>query len=68
MSLVTYGLGAGGAAPLQFLMRAYHTIAPIGYVYWTVENVPDTAGAQAPYPAIELVDIITAYEYPQVAP
>lgn len=66
MSLVTQGLGPGGAAPLRFLMRAYHTAAPIGYIYWTVENAPDITGALAPYPAIDLQDIVTAYAYPQV--
>lgn len=58
-------IGVPEVAPLRFLMRAYHTVAPIGYVYWTVEQAPDTAGAQAPYPVIELTDIITAHEYPQ---
>ena len=64
MSLVTQGLGPGSAA-LQFLMRAYHTVGPIGYVYWEVTGTPDPAGTFAPYPAIDLLDIVTAYAYPQ---
>ena len=67
MSLVTWGLGPT-ASPFRFLMRAYHTFAPIGYVYWTVEDNPDTVGTLAPYPAVELTDIVTAYAYPQIAP
>lgn len=62
MSLVTYGLGPGGAEP-KFVMRAYHTIAPIGYVYWTVDGAPDGTAAQAPYPAIELIDIVVVRSY-----
>jgi len=64
VSLVTYGLGAAGA-PLRFLMRAYHTIGPIGYVYWEVTGSPDPIGTFAPYPAVNLLDIVTAYAYPQ---
>jgi len=64
MSLVTYGLGAtGGGGAVSFVMRAFHTIFPTGHVYWTVANVPDSIAAFAPYPAIELVDIVVIREY-----
>lgn len=68
MSIVTYGLGPT-QAPFRFLMRAFHTSAPVGYVYWTVEDAPDTTGTapNVPYPS-NLIDIITAYAYPQVLP
>ena len=63
MSLVTYGLGAtGGGAALSFVMRAFHTVFPTGYVYWTVLNTPDATAAFAPYPAIELTDIVVLRE------
>jgi hypothetical protein len=62
MSLVTWGLGPGGGEP-KFVMRAYHTVGPLGYVYWTVEGAPDSAGASAPYPAIELIDIVVIREF-----
>ena len=45
-------------AMLFFVMRAFHTVFPTGYVYWTVPNVPDGAALLAPYPAIELNDIV----------
>lgn len=66
MSLVTLGLGPT-TAPLRFLMRAYHTVGPLGYVYWEVEEVPDFTGtaANVPYPAVDLTDIGVAYQYPQ---
>jgi hypothetical protein len=61
---VTYGLGAGGGgASVSFVMRAFHTIFPTGFVYWTVPNVPDSAGAFGPYPAIDLADIVVIREY-----
>ena len=62
MSLVTYGLGVSGG-DASFVMRAYHTSAPIGYVYWTVQTAPDGTGAQAPYPAIELIDIVVVRQF-----
>jgi hypothetical protein len=48
-------------------MRAYHTVAPLGYVYWEVEDVADFTGTalNVPYPAVDLTDIVVAYEYPQ---
>lgn len=58
MSLVTFGLGPSGGSDPQYTMRAYHTVSPVGYVYWTVTGAPDGSAAQAPYPAIELTDII----------
>jgi hypothetical protein len=64
MSLVTLGLGPT-TAPIRILMRAYHTEVPIGYVYWEVEEVPDPLGLLAPFPAVDLLDIVIAYEYPQ---
>jgi len=66
MSLVTLGLGPT-TAPLRILMRAYHTVAPVGYVYWEVEDVPDFTGTatNVPYPAVDLADILVAYEFPQ---
>jgi hypothetical protein len=66
MSLITQGLGPG-EPPLQFLMRAFHTTVPIGYVYWITNVEPDTTGAFAPYPALQLTDIITAFAYPPEA-
>lgn len=62
MSLVTWGLGPGGGET-KYVMRAYHTIVPIGYVYWTVEGAPDGTGAQAPYPAVDLIDIVVIRSY-----
>lgn len=61
MSLVTWGLGPGGGQP-QFVMRAYHTASPVGYVYWTVEGAPDGTGVYAPYPVIDLTDIVVLRE------
>ena len=59
MSLViTQGLGQNRV----YLMRAYHTSSPIGYVYWEVDT-PDTTGAFAPYPANTLTNIITARSF-----
>ena len=63
MSLVTWGLGPGGGGEASFVMRAYHTVGPVGYVYWTVSGAPDSAGAQAPYPAIDLIDIVVIREF-----
>jgi len=69
MSLATYGLGLT-TPPLVFLMRAYHTVVPTGYFYWTVEETPDTTGTQSGYPTIELApgSIVVAYAYPQTVP
>lgn len=56
--LVAYGLGAGGGG-LAYVMRAFHTIFPTGHVYWTVEqDAPDAAADFAPYPAVDLMDIV----------
>jgi len=64
VSLVTYGLGAaGGAAVVNYVMRAFHTVFPTGHVYWTVPTMPDAIAAFAPYPLIELVDIVVIREY-----
>lgn len=63
MSLVTWGLGPGGGGQTSYTMRAYHTVAPVGYVYWTVEGAPDDTGASAPYPAVDLTDIIIWREF-----
>lgn len=62
MSLVSWGLGPGGGEA-QFVMRAFHTVGPIGYVYWTVFGAPDGTGASAPYPAIDLIDIVVIREF-----
>lgn len=62
MSLLTWGLGPGGG-DTKFVMRAWHTSSPIRYVYWTVDSVPDSAAAQAPYPANELIDVVVVREY-----
>jgi hypothetical protein len=48
-------------------MRAYHTVGPIGYVYWTVSGAPDGAAASAPYPAIELIDVVVIREHTPTA-
>lgn len=62
MSLVTWGLGPSGGGT-SYTMRAYHVVAPVGYVYWTVEGAPDNAGANAPYPAVDLTDIVVFREF-----
>jgi hypothetical protein len=62
MSLVTWGLGPSGGGDPIFTMRAFHTVFPTGYVYWTVSGVPDSGAASAPYPAIELADIVVVRE------
>jgi hypothetical protein len=67
MSAVTNGLGVM-TPPLLFMMRAYRTTPPGGYIYWEVEDAPDITAAQAPIPAIELTDIVTSHAYPQQAP
>lgn len=61
MSMVTEGLGPAGNDP-DYLMRAFHTVSPIGYVYWTVEVQPDEEGLLAPYPSDELTDIVVLVE------
>lgn len=66
MSFVTQGLGPN-EPPLQIVMRAFHTTVPIGYVYWTVNVEPDAAAEFAPYPAVQLTDIVTAFVYPPEA-
>ena len=43
---------------LFFVMRAFHTVFPTGHVYWTVPTAPDGGGLLAPFPAIELADIV----------
>lgn len=67
MSLVTWGLGPGGGGETSYVMRAYHTVGPIGYVYWTVSGAPDGAAASAPYPAIELIDVVVIREHTPTA-
>lgn len=62
MSLVTEGYGPAGNDP-SYLMRAFHTASPIGFVYWTVEVTPDEDATQAPYPSNELTDVVTLYEF-----
>lgn len=62
MSLVTYGLGASGGGGGAFLMRAFRSLSS-NYVYWVSENEPDPSAAGAPYPAIELSDIVVASVY-----
>ena len=64
MSLVTYGLGPGGGGGGGgiFLMRAYRALSP-GYVYWESADEPDPLALQAPYPAVELADILVATIY-----
>lgn len=60
--VLTQGLGPGGegGSEFRFIMRAYHTVSPIGYVYWSVDGVPDGSGDEAPYPPGELNDIVIA--------
>lgn len=58
MALVTWGLGPGGGGGTSYTMRAFHTVFPTGFVYWTVSGTPDSAGAYAPYPAVELTGIL----------
>jgi len=43
---------------MNHVMRAFHTVFPTGHVYWTVPNAPDESAAFAPYPAIELNDLV----------
>jgi hypothetical protein len=68
MSLVTYGLGpaggGGGGGGGVYLMRAYHTVGPIGYVYWESPNNPDPTATLAPYPLVSLTDILVTAVYP----
>lgn len=48
-----------GGSDLGYIMRAYHTVAPIGYVYWRAEtDVPDTSATFAPYPLADLTNIM----------
>jgi hypothetical protein len=41
-----------------YVMRAYHTTVPIGFIYWEAFDDPDTAATFAPYPLIDLTDIL----------
>lgn len=66
MSMLTLGLGPP-VPPLQFLMRAFHTSSPIGYVYWIVEDQPDSGAVDAPYPSDQLTDVLTAFAFEPVA-
>lgn len=63
--VLTQGLGPGGAggSTTRYIMRAYHTVSPIGYVYWSVDDAPDSGGTQAPYPPNELTDIVIARSF-----
>ncbi len=59
MSLISY-LGAVNGP--TYTMRAYHTVAPVGYVYWDSPGEPDDEAAVAPYPPGELTDIVVIRE------
>lgn len=48
-----------------FLMRAYRTTTPVGFIYWQVEGTPDTEGSYSPVPAGELEDILVVAVYPK---
>lgn len=60
-----------------YIMRAYHTVSPLGFVYWEVTGTPDTSAAYAPYPSGQLTDTIifedvsergaTSYDLPMFA-
>lgn len=65
-SLYGYDLPAPGLALANldyfatsyFRMRAYHTVSPVGFVYWNAVGAPDATAKGAPYPALELTDIV----------
>lgn len=43
---------------LKYYMRAYKTTNPVGFVYWTVNDAPDSTGAQSGYSTGSLTSII----------
>jgi len=47
----------------RFLMRAYRTTSPQGFIYWNAMETPDLTATQAPVPSGELTDIIVAYTH-----
>ncbi len=52
----------GPVAGATYTMRAYHTAAPVGYVYWESPGLPDEEAEHAPYPAVDLADIVVMRE------
>jgi hypothetical protein len=62
MSLVTQGMGPS-VSSVKYVMRAFHNVAPLGYVYWEVFDTPDTSATFAPYPLVELNDIVVIRSY-----
>ena len=48
---------------LFFLMRAYKTSVPTGYVYWDSPVEPDPTGALSPYNPGDLSDVVIQLVY-----
>lgn len=56
-TVLVQGLGFN-ATGSKFIMRAFHTASPVGFIYWYVYESPDASATQAPYSSGSLNDIV----------
>ncbi len=50
--------------PTKYIMRAFKTSAPTGFVFWTVQDAPDLTGSQSPYSpgVLQNISVNSTYE------
>ena len=47
----------------QYVMRAYNTVSPVGYVRWAVLDNPDYTGTESGYNPSDLTGIVIEYQF-----